>query len=139
MKNKKFMVGILIVMFVFGVMFTGCPEDTEEVYEVWFSGPWAPSTTTTDPFYGQAIGAYKLVPQTEAQFNTEKEKNFKAPSQQMTKTEIKEYLVEKGFSEAKGTEISDKFVSEDYEHVLLGFTSPSTEYPTEGDLWNILR
>ena len=118
MKNKKFMVGILIVMFVFGVMFTGC-EETAEVYKVYVdSFLW----TASDPDYSALDDfGYKFIKlEDEAEFNAEIAANYKNKTPfDWTKDDIVNYLVEKGFSESKATIATDAFLST--EHGILGF------------------
>ena len=117
MKNDKRLMLLLIVMLVFGFMLTGC-EPQEDTYEVWVKTFNVMPDSPTDPFFGISHNEFKALSQTKAEFEWEREHNFKGSPYIWNKNGMVGYLVEKGFSEEIANNAADFFLK--YEHAIFG-------------------
>jgi len=118
MKNRKMLLGMLIVMLVFGFMLTGC-EEPAETYEIWINTfKWEAS----DADFGDLADNYYLVKKiTKSSYEYEKQNNYVdkgVTANEWTKDDIISYLEGKGFSNSVASDATDAFIANDYS--LLG-------------------
>jgi hypothetical protein len=116
MENKKFLLGILVMVLVFGSMLTGCQmEDSGPTYTVYISRGKASDEPDLQDGY------YQTLPLTDAQFKSQVGSAFyqNANKNNWTESEIYACLIGMNFSEKTANELKKRIVSN--KHIEIGF------------------